>query len=219
MTAEALVLDFGGVVSKTMFETHNITEQALGLPAGSLTWEGPFAEDGDDELWSRMQNGDISERDYWSARTFEVGAMVGQKWTAMQDFIKAARGARIDDCLRPEALAAIAAAKAGGKRLAVLSNELDLFYGSDFREKIAVLADFELIVDATYTQILKPDPRAYGFITDGLGLTADQCVFVDDQAKNIRGSEDVGMQSVWFDVRAPRESYNQALALLGLGPL
>jgi putative hydrolase of the HAD superfamily len=28
---QALVLDFGGVVTKTLFETHALTEQALGL--------------------------------------------------------------------------------------------------------------------------------------------------------------------------------------------
>ena len=31
--SRALVLDFGGVISRTLFETHAQTEQALGLPA------------------------------------------------------------------------------------------------------------------------------------------------------------------------------------------
>ena len=30
----ALILDFGGVISRTLFETHDETERALGLPAG-----------------------------------------------------------------------------------------------------------------------------------------------------------------------------------------
>ena len=29
--AKALVLDFGGVISKTLFETHDLTARALGL--------------------------------------------------------------------------------------------------------------------------------------------------------------------------------------------
>ena len=41
-SAKALVLDFGGVISRTMFETHRLTEAALGLKSGSLTWMGPF---------------------------------------------------------------------------------------------------------------------------------------------------------------------------------
>ena len=39
---KALILDFGGVVTRTLFETHDISERALGLPAGTLTWRGPF---------------------------------------------------------------------------------------------------------------------------------------------------------------------------------
>jgi putative hydrolase of the HAD superfamily len=35
----ALVLDFGGVISRTLFDTHAQTEQALVLPAGTLTWQ------------------------------------------------------------------------------------------------------------------------------------------------------------------------------------
>ena len=55
MTAPAaLILDFGGVLSQTLFETHAQTEAALGLPAGSLNWRGPFDPAGD-PLWRAMQ--------------------------------------------------------------------------------------------------------------------------------------------------------------------
>ncbi|MGO8586959.1 hypothetical protein ACC846_39105, partial [Rhizobium ruizarguesonis] len=37
----SLILDFGGVVTRTLFETHYVTERALGLAAGTLTWRGP----------------------------------------------------------------------------------------------------------------------------------------------------------------------------------
>lgn len=72
-----LILDFGGVISRTLFETHSQSERALGLPAGSLTWQGPFAPH-TDLLWRRMQAGELSERDYWRQRAREVGAMLGR---------------------------------------------------------------------------------------------------------------------------------------------
>ena len=75
--ARALVLDFGGVVTRTLFETHDLTEQALGLSPGSLTWKGPFDPAGD-QLWQPMQADDISEREYWATRTREVPALVGR---------------------------------------------------------------------------------------------------------------------------------------------
>ena len=215
MNTRALILDFGGVISRTLFETHDLSEKALGLPTGSLTWQGPFAPEAD-PLWRAMQADEISERDYWKSRTAEVAKLVGQNWSEMSDFVRAARGADPDAVIRPEFRTTIAACKAAGVRLAILSNELDLFYGADFREKLPFLKDFEVIVDATYTGILKPDARAYELVLQELGLPAADCVFVDDQLRNIKGAEALGLPAVHFDVMAPSQSYAEALRLLDL---
>lgn len=215
LSDRALILDFGGVISRTLFETHDLTEAALGLPPGTLTWRGPF-DPGSDPLWQDMQADRITERDYWRLRTAEVAMLTGQTWTEMSDFVRAARGADPDAVIRPEFRQAIAKASAAGIRLAILSNELDLFYGADFRDKLPVLNQFEVIVDATYTGVLKPDPAAYRLCLDRLGLPARACVFVDDQARNITGAQAVGLPCVQFDVAQPARSYDQALRLLGL---
>ncbi|MDX1820186.1 MAG: HAD-IA family hydrolase [Paracoccaceae bacterium] len=211
----ALILDFGGVISRTLFETHDLTEAALGLFPGTLTWRGPF-DPATDPLWQDMQADRITERDYWHRRTAEVSAIVGQNWTAMADFVRAARGADPDAVIRPEFRAAIAQARAAGIRLAILSNELDLFYGADFRARLPFLAHFDVIVDATHTGVLKPDPAAYRLCLDQLDLPARACVFVDDQPRNITGAQAAGLQCVQFDVAHPARSYDQALHLLGL---
>ena len=215
VTAKALVLDFGGVISRTLFETHARSEQSLGLAAGTLTWRGPFDPD-NDALWRDMVADRISERDYWMARTREVGRLVGEDWDRMETFVQRARGADVRAVIRPEAVAAIHAAKAAGRRLAILSNELDLFYGADFRTRLPLLDLFEVVVDATYTNILKPDPRAYALCVDQLGLAAHDCVFVDDQLRNVDGGRRASLQVVHFDVMQPQASYDQALAMLGL---
>jgi len=211
----ALVLDFGGVVTRTLFETHDLTEAALGLPAGSLTWRGPFAP-GADALWRAMQADEISERDYWMERTREVGRLVGEEWSTMETFVRRARGADPAAVVRPEADAALRIAHEAGVRLAILSNELDLFYGADFRRRLPLLSLFDRIVDATYTGILKPDPRAYAAVAEALGLTPGDCVFIDDQARNVAGAERAGMRAVQFEVRDPRRSFSEALAHFGL---
>lgn len=213
--SRALILDFGGVITRTLFETHALTEAALGLTPGTLDWQGPFAPE-TDALWRDMQAGKISERDYWGLRTREVGTLVGQDWTEMSQFVRAARGADPEAVIRPEFRAAVARVKAAGLRLAILSNELDLFYGADFRDKLPFLADFDVIVDATYTGILKPDPRAYAACLEQLGLPAADCVFVDDQRRNIAGAEAIGLPHVHFDVADPAAGYSQALQMLGL---
>ena len=207
------MLDFGGVISRTLFETHDLTERALGLTPGTLTWRGPFAPE-TDAAWREMQAGKMTERDYWALRMRETGALVGEDWTAFPQFIARVRGDDPGAVIRPEALAAIERAKDAGKLLAILSNELDLFYGKGFRDKLPFLAGFDTIIDATYTGILKPDPRAFGFVTEALGVAAEDCVFVDDQDKNLTGGRDAGMACVKFDVTRPGESYDAALALL-----
>ena len=216
MNAEkALILDFGGVVTRTMFETHDITERALGLPAGTLTWRGPF-DTATDPLWRSMQAREITERDYWMTRTREVGKLLGEDWADMKTFVQRARGADAELVMRPEARGAILKVKKAGLKLAILSNELDLFYGVEFRKRFPLIELFDVIVDATYTRILKPDPRAYEQVLAELGLDRKNCVFVDDQKKNIEGAEAVNLPYVHFDVTRPGESYAQALQMLGL---
>lgn len=210
MSVAALVFDFGGVISKTMFETHALTEKELGLAANSLQWRGPFDPQIDD-VWRSMQLDEISERDYWLHRARETGDLLGERWDSMNAFVQKARGSNPMEIIRPEFFECIEQAKNKGLRLAILSNELDLFYGADFREKLPFLHDFELVIDATYTQILKPDSRAYNLAISGLKLAPAQCLFIDDQQRNIDGAIGVGMQTQWFDVLNPADSYASIL--------
>lgn len=213
MSINTLILDFGGVISKTLFETHRQTEKTLGLKSGSLTWQGPFNLDTDD-LWQDMQNDLISEREYWLKRTQQVANMLGTKWTQMEDFVKACRSKNIADCIRPEFLHTLEKVKTHNKKIAILSNELDLFYGADFRNHLPFLQDIDTIIDCTYLPFLKPDKRAYELVCDTLQVKPYECVFVDDQYRNIVGAENIKMHTVHFDIITPAYSYNQALQKL-----
>tara|TARA_B110000263_G_scaffold163166_1_gene142032 strand:+ start:71 stop:751 length:681 start_codon:yes stop_codon:yes gene_type:complete len=209
---KGIILDFGGVISRTLFETHELTEAALGLPKGSLNWLGPF-DPSSDSLWQAMQSDQISERDYWKERTKEVAALAGANWVQMSDFVKAARGSEPLEIIRPEAITAIEHWKNNNVRLAILSNELDLFYGDKFRGKLPFLDVFDVIQDATYTKILKPDPRAYISCLNDLDLQPQDCLFIDDQFRNIIGAQKVGLNTIHFDVLNPKESFSTALKL------
>jgi putative hydrolase of the HAD superfamily len=210
-----LILDFGGVISRTLFETHGATEAALGLPAGTLTWRGPF-DPASDPLWRSMQAGQITEREYWLQRTREVGRLLGEDWDRMETLVQRARGAEPDAVLRPETAALMRDAKAAGIQLAILSNELDLFYGQALRQRMGLLKDVGVICDATYTGILKPDARAYAQCLAEMGLRADEAVFVDDQQRNIDGGLAAGLSCVTFDVTQPLQSCAMARAALAL---
>ena len=209
----ALVLDFGGVISRTLFETHAHSERALGLAPGTLNWRGPF-DPANDALWRAMLADQISERDYWRIRTAEVSALLGETWTEMHTFVQRARGTDVAAVIRPEATDAISQAKARGCKVGILTNELDLFYGAAFRASVPCLREVDALVDATYTGILKPDARAYQQVADALGVPLAECVFVDDQQRNVEGALKAGMQAVQFDVRCPAAGFATALAML-----
>ena len=210
---KALILDFGGVISRTLFETHDLSEVALGLPPGTLIWRGPFAPE-TDALWQAMQADQISERDYWIQRTREVGRLLDEDWTEMQTFVQRARGADVQAVIRPEAVATIQQAKVLGYKLGILSNELDLFYGADFRSRLPLLKQFDVIMDATYTHILKPDTRAYQACLQALGVRAEHAVFVDDQLRNVAGAQRCGLPVVHLDVCLPDAGFARALQML-----
>jgi putative hydrolase of the HAD superfamily len=214
LARKGLLLDFGGVISVTLFERHAVSEQVLGLPPGTLTWRGPFNPEGD-PLWADMLADRIAERDYWARRASEVGRLCGENWD-MLTLIRRTCGPDANRHIRPEAVRTIRRAKAAGSRVGILSNELELFYGRDTMDRLDILKEMDSLIDATHTHILKPDARAYELGCEALGLSASQVVFVDDQPRNIEGACRAGLETVQFDVTNPASSFAEAETRLGL---
>lgn len=214
-SAQALVLDYGGVICLTAFERIPLIERKLGLPPGAIPWRGPFDAEADD-LWRDMLADRISEREYWRRRAAEVGRLVGQDWTEARALMMQGQDDRPEATTRPEALAAVRAACAAGRRVGVLSNEMDLFNGPEFKSKLPIMGLMHSIVDATYTGILKPDARAYQAVAEALEVPLALCLMVDDQPRNVEGALKAGMQAEWFDVTRPAQTYARVLERLGL---
>lgn len=196
----ALLLDFGSVVGISLFERHAETERQLGLPSGSLTWLGPLAPE-TDSLWQAMQRDEISEREYWAARARELGEAVGEKGWDAQRLFRRVRQSDPEAVLRPGIRLLIQDARRRGIRIGILSNELELFHGREFVERLRRLEHFDALVDASNTNILKPDVRAYALAADALNLPAGEILFVDDQFRNIAGAVIAGLQTQHFDLR------------------
>jgi len=209
-----LLLDFGGVISITLFERHRLTERLLDLPEGALTWRGPFDPDSD-ALWRDMLADRISERDYWALRAKETGRRIGEDWD-MLTMIQRTIGEDPNQHVRPELAALVARAKAASVRVGILSNELELFYGADTMRRLDILREMDSLVDATHTKILKPDPRAYALGCESLGVAPQATVFLDDQMRNIEGARRAGLTAVAFDVTKPAASVRVAEQALGL---
>lgn len=210
----ALLLDFGCVISKSLFENMEQVERGLGLAPGTLRWRGPLDPAGD-PLWRHMQADRITERQYWAMRSAEVAELVGETWETygLQERASLICGAA---WFRTEIVDLLDDARAAGIRTGVLTNELALFHSDEWLASVPALKRIDAVVDATFTKVLKPDPRAYRMALEALQVRPERTLFVDDQLRNIRGAEAVGLPTVYFDVRRPAETIAEIRARLGL---
>jgi putative hydrolase of the HAD superfamily len=197
-----LLLDFGNVISYSLFETHRATERMLGLPVGSLNWLGPL-DPQSDALWNSMQRDEISERDYWAQRALELGRACGEEGWDMLTLQRRVRHPAPEALIRPEVRALVAAAKQRGIKVGILSNELELFHGKPFLEQLEIMSDIAVLIDGSYSHILKPSRAAYDAAIAAMDLPAARLLFVDDQFRNIAGAQFAGLQTQYFDLRDP----------------
>lgn len=90
--------------------------------------------------------------------------------------------------------------KQKGYRVLVLSN----FSEKGWKENQDAL-DFMEYVDGgiiSYRErLIKPDPAIYRLLLDRYGLKAEECVFLDDTADNVKAAEDMGMSGIVFKNR------------------
>jgi putative hydrolase of the HAD superfamily len=211
---KALLLDFGSVISKSLFERQEMIEEKLNLPKGILTWKGPFSPE-TDALWMAMQRDEITERAYWGTRAKEIGELIGEDNWDMSKLLQAIGGERIyDKVLRPQALKTIAICKQNGIKVGILSNEIELFTGKEWVENLPFIHDLDSFYDATHSDILKPDPRAYQIALQQLDVAPNEVLFVDDQLRNIVGAMKCGLKTLHFDITEPDACYEYVLRVL-----
>jgi putative hydrolase of the HAD superfamily len=211
-----LLLYIGGVVHNT--GVHMVGRLAEREPAMRPVIEeiGGIASDRD-ELWQRMLRRQVSERDYWAQRAAEFGAAVGETWDtrAMMDrFYQLPR----HEWLCAATVELMADAKAAGLRLGALTNDMTAFHGPEWVARQEHLKLFDVIVDASLTGMMKPDPRAFRGGAEALGLPPEQIVFLDDMPWNVEGARQAGMTAVRVPWDDPGPAIDTARKLLGLGP-
>ena len=163
-----------------------------------------------------MQSGGITEREYWRRKADRFAELTGREAT-FQGLMDVLFSADEDELVRAEAAALVDDARTAGIAIAVCTNDMQAFHGAEWVARMSILRRLDVLVDGSVEHVLKPDPRIYHLVLDRLELPAGQCLFVDDQPGNIEGARAVGMQTEWFDVTAPVQSWREVRARLGLG--
>ncbi len=214
-TYRGLLLDIGGVVHRTSM--HLAGRLAESEPALRPVLEriGGLGTDRD-ELWQRMLDREVSERDYWAQRAAEFGAAVGESWDT-QAMMHRLYDLPEQDWLCAPTIGLMNDARAAGLRLGALTNDLAAFHGPGWVEQQEHLKLFDIIVDASLTGVLKPDPRAFATAAGALGLRPGQIVFLDDMPWNVEGARQAGLTAVRVPWDDPVPAIDTARELLGLG--
>jgi putative hydrolase of the HAD superfamily len=200
LPGRTVVFDYGEVISLTPTDQDRAVILGLaGVPAEPF-WRAYFAHrDG-------LDQGTAGVRAYWQAIAAELGvvwsdARIHELWAA--DF-------RSWLSVNPGTIEVLADLKAGGTKLALLSNAGPDF-GSYFRH--GPLCDwFDAFYVSGELRLLKPEADIYRHVLDDLGITAEQMVFTDNRADNVAGAEALGITGHVFTDAASLRSFLVSLA-------
>jgi 2-haloacid dehalogenase len=67
------------------------------------------------------------------------------------------------------------------------------------RERFEFLGWFDAVVVSGEEKMRKPYPEFYQLLLDRYQLTAAETVFIDDNFRNVKAAEDVGLQGIFFE--------------------
>ena len=202
LPGRTVIFDYGEVISLPQSAADREAIRALADIDAEPFWRAYFTHrDG-------LDQGGAGVAAYWRAIADEVGAQwddarVHELWAA--DF-------RSWLSINPGTIEVLADLKAGGTRLALLSNA-GADFGSYFR--YGPLGDF---FAACYVSgelnLLKPHAEIYQHVLADLGITAADAVFIDNREKNVRGAEAVGITGHVFTDAGTLRVFLESLASL-----
>lgn len=98
----------------------------------------------------------------------------------------------------PESVALLRELKAEGYKVYGLTNWSAETIGVAFK-RFDFFKEFDGIVVSGEEKLLKPDERLYQVLLNRFELKAEECVFMDDNLKNVEVATRLGIQGIHFD--------------------
>jgi putative hydrolase of the HAD superfamily len=113
--------------------------------------------------------------------------------------------------------------QADGFRLGCITNNVPSGHGAGMASSAiradavaAVLARFEVVIESSKVGLRKPDPAIYLMACQMLGVTPDQCVYLDDLGINCKPAATLGMHAI--KVTGEAQALADLAAVLGKEP-
>ncbi len=218
MGIEAVVFDYGGVITTAPFSGIADAEAELGLPTGSLARllfgekrrrasDGSFQHDefhavydGSAEHpateppdWHLLETGQLRLDEFHERITVRSAAELGRSidMTFFRSFL-----ANLSLGIHWMVVQRIRELRREGYRTGILTNNV-----RDWREEwtASIPMDlFDVVVDSSEVGLRKPDPAIFHLVCSRLGVTPDQAVFLDDSPGHVRAAEALGLHGVVF---------------------
>ncbi len=213
---EAVLFDFGGVLSTSPFETFARYEASQGLPEGFI--RSVNATNHDDNAWARLERNEVGFDEFCDTFESEALAAGGRLDTR-------ALFAALSLDLRPEMVEVVrrcgVAFKTGLLTNNFVSSMADAPTGGDESPDGAgpspladVLALFDVVVESSVVGVRKPDPRFYLLACERLDIAPEQAVFLDDLGVNLKAARALGM--VTIKVGDTAEAISELEAVVGI---
>jgi len=190
---QAIVSDFGGVLTLPLNEAFVRAHNELGIPVDALGRAMRHAEERDGERpIFRLERGQITESEFMETLQTSLEAVLGHA-VDLDGY-----GERLMRELTPNEplLEYFRGLRERGLRLAICTNNVREWQHRWRTPEIDAL--FELVVDSGFEGTRKPEPEIYEIVLQRLALPASECVFVDDVEINVEGAREVGMHAVHF---------------------
>jgi putative hydrolase of the HAD superfamily len=191
---EAIVSDFGGVLTTPLLASFVAIQDEVGISAESL---GRAMREGlkeDEELpLFRLERGEISEDEFLDRLSDGLEPILGHR-PHLHHFRHI-----FFEALDPnqEMIALMRELKASGLTMAMLTNNVREWEPL-WRSMLPVDEIFETIVDSAFVGARKPEARIYELTLERVGIAAEACLFIDDLQVNCEGAEAAGMRAVHF---------------------
>ncbi|MGA5135195.1 HAD family hydrolase [Streptomyces olivoreticuli] len=179
-----LILDFAGVLTADVLPVHRAWCESEGLEPEAWRYTLNDHPEGR-RLYAELEVGSISQEE-WNRGTAQLLGvphenLMGRVWAKVgpaADMITLARAAR-----------------EAGYTVAMLSNSFGLAPYDPYAA-IGVWDLFDVAVVSERERVAKPDPAIYRTVLERMGLSGEECVFVDDHERNLPSAREAGMTTV-----------------------
>lgn len=190
---EAVLWDFGGVLTTSPFEAFNRYEAERGLPRDFIRTIN--ATNPDVNAWAQFESSRV-DLDRFDALFAEESEAAGHRIPG-RDVI-----ALLSGDLRPRMVEVLKRCKRQF-RVGCITNNVRSGQGPGMAadaERAARIAEvmglFDVVVESSVEGIRKPDPRIYQIACERLDVAPWKTVFLDDLGINLKPAKALGMQTI-----------------------